>query len=163
MILIRCGNNMFPTFKKIFIDIKKLCLNMLNNPKTISDYCLRIILFLLLNRYCIYNFLLNLIYIPLFKLFPIDTTSPGNLDGIFVLFAMITYTYILAITCGLFKKIHNLNIFTGILILFFVEILRGYFYGLQIQLLPLKFSYHEPVFIFILPFLFLIDKKIFKQ
>ena len=115
-------NKQFPTFKRIY---KKIYENTINGyyPKTVINYCFRIIVFLILGR----NFFLNL-------MFPIYNFIYGNilkepkedlfLDiGTFIVLSLMCHVYITTKLCGLFKKINHLNFFIGLIIAILIDFL----------------------------------------
>ncbi len=127
--------------------------------KTILNYCFRVLIFLLLCRHIIYDFVGNIFYPILEKFVNSLNVDPFVDVGIFAIFSVLIHDYLYAKICGLFKKLDNLNIFISIIIVILIDIVRGYSWGVSIQLTPLKFSYDGPVFIFMLIFAFILYKS----
>ncbi len=134
----------------------KLSLNQ--NFKAILNYCFRVLIFLFLCRHLIYESVGNIFY-PILEKFVNSLNLDPFVDvGIFAILSVLIHDYLYAKICGLFKKLDNLNIFISIIIITLIDIVRGYSWGLTIQLTPLKLSYNDPEFIFTLIFAFILYK-----
>lgn len=141
-------------------DIKTILSNQ--NFKAVLNYCLRVLLFLLLCR----NYILE----PLDVIFmPIVNNFTQNLEGDDALYGFVIILffpcYILPKICGLFKKLDNLNIFLAIIVILLVDIVFSCSQAITIQLSPLKISFDKInivfpliLFFFIYRFLKLITK-----
>ena len=134
--------------------IEKLPLN--KNFKAILDYCFRILIFLLLNR----TLILQYISAPFLWIVYFLTQDIDGDDGFIIAIAIFMFIpfYVLPKICGLFKKLDNLNIFLAIIVILLVDIAYSYSQELTIQLIPLKFSLSKPDFTFWLIWFFFIYK-----
>ena len=84
--------------------------------KAIIEYILRIGLFLILNRRCIYMLLFTFIA----KLLPQNDTLPNDwaFFGLIFVFLTIICSYLIAKISGIFKKLDKLNFIFGLIIIF---------------------------------------------
>ena len=115
--------------------------NIMNNPKAIKNYCLRVLLFLFLLRDSILaNFVIILmpIFSAFFSIFNID---PFLDMGLFALSADIFFLYCFAIITGIFKKLEKLNFVSAFISICIVNVLLNYSSMFQIQLFPLKIAF----------------------
>ncbi len=149
MLLMKFGNKMTKLFKKLPLN---------QNFKAILNYCFRVLIFLLFCRHTIYDFVSNIFYPMLANFVDSLNLDPFVDVGIFAIFSVLVHDYLYAKICGLFKKLDNLNIFLSMIIVVLTDIIRGYSWGVTIQLTPLKLSYGGPNFIFILIFSFILYK-----
>ena len=131
--------------------------NIMNNPKAIKNYCLRVLLFLFLLRDSILaNFVIILmpIFSAFFSIFNID---PFLDMGLFALSADIFFLYCFAIITGIFKKLEKLNFVSAILIVFIISCLWNYSNMIQFQFSPFKIGFvKHHGFIHFIPILYLV-------
>ena len=145
-------NKQFPTFKKIYENITSRYY-----PKTVINYCFRILVFLILCRNCIKDKILEILFLNsnisnLLNFIKIDNDPMSGLMsfiGIITLF----YLYFIIKLCGLFKKINHLNFFISLIIVILIDLLLCYSQTITIQLSPFKitFSNHLEIFLVVLP------------
>lgn len=137
--------------------LKKFILNQ--NSKAILNYCFRVFVFLLLCREIIYDYISRILLPILSNLLNNKYfDDPFVAVGVFAIINVLFHDYLFAKICGLFKNLDRLNIFISLIIIILIDIIRGYSFGLTIQLNPFKILYDKPNFIFTLIFLFFLYK-----
>lgn len=137
----------------VFKKIKEI-LNPDTN-KQIFLYLLRVFIFLILNRTSAYN----ISFCVASSMFSIIFKNNSFLSlGLCAIFSFVLYMYLTQKLCGLFKKLDKLNFFISLAIIFLIEIARCYSMAVAVQFKPVKLTFEEPIFLFVLPFLYLIYK-----
>ena len=108
--------------------------------KAIIEYILRIGLFLILNRRCIYMFLFTFIA----KLLPQNDTLPNDWTffGLIFVFLTIICSYLIAKISGIFKKLDKLNFILGLIIICLLNCILNISLNFSIQTAPLKITYN---------------------
>ncbi len=150
------SNKQFPTFKRIY---KKIYENTINGyyPKTVINYCFRILVFLILCRNCIMNRILEILFFSfgINNILGSIKIDYDPMSGLMLCIYIIILLYLYAITklCGLFKKINHLNFFIGLIIAILIDFLLCYSKTITVQLSPFKivFSNHFEIFLVVLP------------
>ncbi len=121
--------------------------------KAIIEYVLRVGLFLILNRQCIYMLLFTFIA----KLLPQNDTLQNDwaFFGLIFVFLTIICSYLIAKISGIFKKLDKLKFIFALIIICLLNYILNISLNFSIQIAPLKISYNsDGGFWYFYPFLF---------
>jgi len=125
--------------------------------KEIFEYIFRVCTFLLLTRHhcCIAAMAIVSPAMAILNIFTHELE-----DELFIMMvAVFIYFYIVIKICGLFKKLDNLNFFLSLPIVILLDIIfEIWIFFTNIQIFPLKFSFHKPYFVYYIIIYYIIYK-----